>query len=120
MEILKLNSTGSFTRVDGDYFSYGTRLSFNYQGEYFRNRTRYSTTTSKHQSKLPYADFNHTLYYQTFGYEDAERCLQYEVNGLQKELKYRQGKRKTKNNLNEIDKIENKINFLSTLINEEN
>lgn len=120
MEILKLNSTGSFTRIDGDYFSYDTRLSFNYQGEYFVNRTRYSNTTSKHQHYLPYEGFNRTLYYQKFGYVDAKECLKFEVYGLQQELKYRQGKRKTKNNLNEIDKIKNKINFLSTLINKEN
>ena len=120
MNILRLNSTGSFTEIDGDYFSYNTRLSFNYLGEYFVNRTRYSNTTSKHQHNLPYEDFNHTLYYQTYGYVDAKKCLQYEVSGLQQELKYRQGKRKTINNLSEIEKIKNKIDFLSTLINEEN
>ena len=117
MKILKLNSTGSFKKIDGDYFSYSTRLSFIYQGEYFVNRTKYSTTTSKHQYYLPYEDFNHTLYYQAFGNVDAKKCLQYEVDELQQELKYRQVKRKTENNLNEIDKIKNKIKFLSTLIN---
>ena len=119
MEILKLNSTGSFTRINGDYFSYNTRLSFNYIGEYFINRTRYSNTTSKHQGNLPYVDFNHTLYYQTYGDVDTKKCLQCEVDGLQQELDYRQGKRKTKNNIDAIDKIKNKIKFLSTLINKE-
>ena len=118
MDILKLNSTGSFTKIDGNYFSYSTRLSFNYLGEYFVNRTRYSTTTSKHQHYLPYEDFNHTLYYQHFGDVDYKKCLQYEVDGLKQELEYRQNKRKTKNNLNEIDKVKNKIEFLSTLIND--
>lgn len=120
MNILRLNSTGSFTNIDGDYFSYNTRLSFSYQGEYFVNKTYYSNTTSHHQSHLPYTDFNHKLYYQTYGDMDAKKCLQYEVYGLQQELKYRQGKRKTKNNLNEIERIKNKIDFLSNLINEGN
>ena len=118
MYILKLNSTGSFIKIDGDYFSYSTRLSFNYLGEYFINKTRYSNTTSKHQSNLPYEDFNHTLYYQPFGDINPKKCLQYEVDGLKQELEYRQNKRKTKNNLNEIDKVKNKIKFLSTLIND--
>ena len=45
MRIERLNSTGTFTRIDGDYFSYNTRLSFSYKCEYFVNRTRYSNTT---------------------------------------------------------------------------
>lgn len=68
MRIERLNSTGSFTRINGDYYSYDTRLSFNYNCEFFMNRTRYSNTTSKHQSRLPLMDFNHTLYYQRYGY----------------------------------------------------
>lgn len=117
MMIERLNTTGTFTRIDGDYFSYNTRLSFLFNGEYFVNKTYYSNTTSKHQSNLPHEDFNHTLYYQTYGYVDAKKCIQYEVDGLQQELKYRQQKRKTKQNLYEIDRVKNKMDFLSTLIN---
>ena len=119
MMIERLNTTGSFTRIDGDYFSYSTRLSFNYKGEYFVNRTRYSATTSKHQHYLTHEDFNHTLYYQRYGEYPEKDCLNFEIKGLKHELQYRQQKRKTKQNLYEIDRINKKIDFLSTLINEE-
>lgn len=118
MKIERLNTTGSFTKIDGDYFSYDTRLSFNYNCEYFVNKTRYSNTTSKHQSNLPYTDFNHTLYYQRYGCYPEKRAIQFEIDGLIHELKYRQNKRKTVNNLNEIKKISDKIEFLSNLIDE--
>lgn len=118
MSIERLNSTGSFSRIDGDYYSYDTRLSFNYNCEFFVNRTRYSNTTSKHQHRLPYEDFNHTLYYQRYGYYPETRCLQFEIDGLRYELEIRQNKRKTVNNLNEIKKITDKIKFLSNLIKE--
>ena len=119
MKIERLNSTGSFTKIDGDYFSYNTRLSFSYKNEYFINKTRYSNTTSHHQARLPYADFNHTLYYQNYGDYPEIKCLQFELNGLAQELEYRQNKRKTENNLNEIKKISDKIDFLSNLIKED-
>lgn len=119
MRIERLNSTGSFTRIDGDYFSYNTRLSFNYKNEFFMNRTRYSNTTSKHQSNLPLMDFNHTLYYQRYGCYSEKQSIQFEIDGLKYELETRQNKRKTVNNLNEIKKISDKISFLSNLIKED-
>lgn len=117
MMIEQLNTTGSFTRINGDYFSYNTRLSFYFNGEYFVNKTYYSNTTSKHQSNLTHEDFNHTLYYQHYGEYPEKDCLNFEIKGLKHELQYRQQKRKTKQNLYEIDRIKNKIAFLSTLIN---
>ena len=119
MRIERLNSTGSFIKVDGDYFSYNTRLSFSYKNEYFINKTRYSNTTSKHQSNLPLIDFNHTLYCQRYGYYPEKQAIQFEIDGLKYELETRQNKRKTVNNLNEIKKINDKIEFLSNLIKED-
>lgn len=119
MRIERLNSTGSFMKIDGDYFSYETRLSFWYKYEYFVNKTRYSNATSKHQLKLPYADFNHTLYYQTYGYYPEKQSIQLELDGLKRELKSRQNKRKTENNLWKISIITDKINYLSNLIMED-
>lgn len=116
MKIERLNSTGSFTRIDGDYFSYDTRLSFMLKGEWFVNRTNYSVTTSKHQSNLPNADFNHTLYYQRYGCYNEDRCIQFEIEGLKHELENRLTKRRTKNNLYEIDRVSKKIQFLSELL----
>ena len=119
MSTQRLNSTGSFTMIDGDYYSYGTRLSFYYNCEYFVNRTRYSNTTSKHQHYIPHEDFNHTLYYQRYGYYPEKQAIQFEIDGLKYELETRQNKRKTVNNLNEITKVTNKIKFLSNLIKED-
>ena len=119
MRIERLNSTGSFVKIDGDYFSYNTRLSFNYKNEFFMNRTYYSHTTSKHQSNLPLMDFNHTLYYQRYGCYSEKQSIQFEIDGLKYELETRQNKRKTVNNLNEIKKINDKISFLSNLIKED-
>lgn len=116
MHIERLNSTGSFTRIDGDYFGYDTRLSFMFKGEHFVNKTYYSNTTSKHQSNLPYNDFNHTLCYQRYGCYNEDRCIQFEIKGLQHELENRLTKRKTKNNLYEIDRVSKKIQFLSELL----
>ena len=118
MRIERLNSTGTFQKINGDYFSYNTRLSFNYNCEYFVNKTRYSNTTSKHQAKLSHEDFNHTLYYQRYGYYPEKQAIQFEIDGLKYELETRQNKRKTINNLNEITRVTNKINFLSNLIKE--
>ena len=119
MRIERLNSTGTFTRIDGDYFSYNTRLSFSYKYEYFVNKTRYSSTTSHHQAKLPHEDFNHTLYYQRYGCYSEKQSIQFEIDGLTHELATRQNKRKTVNNLNEVKKINDKIEFLSSLIKED-
>lgn len=118
MRIERLNSTGSFIIIDGDYFSYNTRLSFYYKNEHFINKTRYSNTTSKHQSNLPLMDFNHTLYYQRYGCYPEKQAIQFEIDGLKRELEYRQNRRKTENNLNEIARISDKIEFLSSLITE--
>ena len=119
MNIQRLNSTGTFSKIDGDYYSYNTRLSFYYKNEYFINKTRYSNTTSKHQSILPYEDFNHTLYCQRYGCYSEKQSIQFEIDGLKYELETRQNKRKTENNLNEIKKISDKIEFLSNLIKED-
>ena len=116
--VTRLNSTGSFYLLDGDYFSYNTRLSFNYKDNYFTNRTWYSVTTAKHQARLPYTDFNHTLRYQRYGYYSEDNCIQFEIDSLKQELEYRQNIRKTKENLTEIDKITEKIDYLSNLIQE--
>ena len=115
MHIERLNSTESFTRVDGDYFSYDTRLSFCIDGQLFINKTYYSATTCKHQSNLPYVYFNHTLRYQGYGYVNEKKCIQREIEGLQHELKNRLTKRKTQNNLYEIDRVSKKLQFLSEL-----
>lgn len=118
MSIERLNSTGSFLRIDGDYFSYDTRLSFIFKGEYFVNKTYYSITTSNHQSNLPHEDFNHTLYKQRYGCYKEDECIKFEIEGLQRELENRYTKRKTQNNLFEIERVSKKIQFLSELLNE--
>lgn len=58
----RLNSTGTFWLDDYEcYWSYSTKMSDYFKNEYFKNVGNYSNTTAKHQSRIPYADFNHQL-----------------------------------------------------------
>lgn len=65
--ITKLNSTGSFKMIDGDYFSYSTRMSASFKGYLFINRTYYSATIRKHQENLPSVPYNLQLEYCPYG-----------------------------------------------------
>lgn len=70
----RLNSTGSFW-IDnsGNYWSYSTKMSDYFKHEYFKNVGNYLNTTAKHQSRMPYADFNHQLRDCPYGEWDIEK-----------------------------------------------
>lgn len=64
-----LNTTGSFwLDNDGNYWSYGTQMTCDYNGYRLVNKTFYSKTTRKHQAKIPtttrdiYLDVGHYGY----------------------------------------------------------
>lgn len=115
---VNLNSTGSFWRSDnGNYWSYNTKMTDYYKGEFFKNTSYYSTTTSKHQSQIPYADFNHQLDVRNYGNWDIETVIKRNINFLVDENKQRVQKRKTKNNLDCIKANVLKIKFLRDLLN---
>lgn len=117
MTIKRLNSTGSFMLIDGDYFSYDTRLSFYIGNQMFINKTYYSVTTSKHQSKLPYVNSNCQLHYCPYGNFKPITAIQNELIMLRQELEQRKlWMRKTKNNLLQIEQIHEKIDYLERLV----
>lgn len=113
----RLNSTGSFW-IDnyGNYWSYSTKMSDYFKYEYFKNVRSYSNTTSKHQGKIPYADFNHQLRVCPYGDWSIEKAITDEIEYCKKEIKYRLTKRKTKQNLEAIKYEVLKRNYLLKLI----
>lgn len=114
-----LNSTGSFWMSDdGNYWSYNTKMTDSYKGEFFKNITNYSTTTRKHQSQIPYVDFNHQLYARRYGDWNIEDVIKENIDLLECENKQRVQKRKTKNNLECIKLNVLKIKFLRDLLQE--
>lgn len=113
----KLNSTGSFWMSDdGNYWSYNTKMTDYYKGEMFKNITFYSTTTSHHQSKIPYVDFNHQLDVNKYENWDIEEIIKENIEALKVENANRLLKRKTKNNLECIKLNVLKIKYLSDLL----
>lgn len=116
MNTTKLNSTGSFKMIDGDYFSYSTRMSAGFKGYSFINRTYYSTTTRKHQANLPSVPYNQQLEYCPYGNWDIQDQIKREVLYLDDTLEVLQKKRQTKKNKSIQEKIKEKITFLKSLM----
>lgn len=112
-----LNTTGSFWMSDnGNYWSYNTKMTEYYKGEFFKNTTYYSITTSKHQTNIPYVDFNHQLDVIYYGNWDIEDAIKRNIEFLESENRQRVQKRKTKNNLECIKANVLKIKFLRDLL----
>lgn len=112
-----LNSTGSFWIDDyGNYWSYFTKMTDYFDGEYFRNDSHYSKTTSKHHSKIPYADFFHQLRDCPYGDWNIKREIINETEYCKEEIKTRLTKRKTKQNLEAIKNEVLKRHYLIKLL----
>lgn len=114
----RLNGTDSFWIDDyGNYWSYSTKMTDTFNGEYFKNVGNYSITTSHHQGRIPYADFNHQLRDCPYGDWSIEKAITHEIEYCKIEIKYRLTKRKTKQNLEGIKNEVLKRNYLIKLIN---
>lgn len=114
-----LNTTGSFWMSDnGNYWSYNTKMTDYYKGEFFKNTTYYSVTTRKHQSNIPYVDFNHQLDVNKCGNWNIEDVIKDNIEALKVENTNRLLKRRTKKQF-EISIKANvlKIKFLRDLLN---
>ena len=118
--VTKLNSTGNFRMIDGDYFSYDTRLSASYKGYLFINRTYYSQTTRIHQGNLPAAPYYRQLEYCPLGDWNIEGQIKKEILYLKDELDILQKKRQTQKNKSMQEKIKGKITFLELLMGDNN
>lgn len=113
----RLNSTGSFKLDDyGSYWSYSTKMTDYFCGEYFKNVRFYSTTTAKHQSKIPYADFFHQLRDCAYGDWDIKKEIEDEIRYCKIEIIKRLQKRKTKQNLEAIKNEVLKRRYLIKLL----
>lgn len=115
---IDLNTTGSFWMSDdGNYWSYNTKMTDYYKGEFFKNVSYYSVTTSRHQAHIPYVDFNHQLEVYKLGDWNIEDVIKDNIEALKVENTNRLLKRKTKNNLECIKLNVLKIKFLRDLLN---
>lgn len=103
----RLNSTGSFKLDDyGNYWSYSTKMTDTFNGEYFKNVGYYSTTTAKHQAKIPYTNFFHQLRDCPYGDWNIEKAITDEIEYCKNEIECRLTKLKTKQN---IEAIKNEV-----------
>lgn len=115
--MIRLNSTGSLRLDDyGCYWSYLTKITDNFNGEYFKNATFYSTTTAKHQSKIPYTDSFHQLRDCPYGDWNIKREIINETEYCREQIKTRLNKRKTKQNLEAIKNEVLKRRYLLKLL----
>lgn len=114
-----LNSTGTCSIVNDEYFSYRQQMTATYKGYRLFDRGFYSMTTRKHQGiirtcigfntiDLDYADFN----------KGAEYSIKKEIENLTYELEVRHGKRKTEHNKAVIEGLEKRIVRLQGLLEE--
>lgn len=113
----RLNSTGSFW-IDnyGNYWSYSTKMSDYFGGEYFKNVRFYSNTTAHHQSKISYADFFHQLRDCPYGDWNIKREIINEIEYCKEQINSRLQKRKTKQNLEAIKNEVLKKRYLIKLL----
>ena len=83
---MNLNTTGSFwLDNEGNYWSYNTQLTCNYNGYRLVNNTFYSMTTRKHQSQINKTLSDILIDVNHYGYMQP-------VKDLQANLKSQQGK----------------------------
>ena len=76
----KLNPTGSYYFANGEYWSYDTKLTDTYKGYRFINLTKYSVTTSKHQSDLKSrTSYDFILTQCSDGNWDIVKMIRYEI-----------------------------------------
>lgn len=112
-----LNSTGSFWMSDnGNYWSYNTKMTDTYKGEFFKNITYYSQTTRIHQGNIPDVDFNHQLHGCGYGDWNIEDVIKENIDFLVGENKQRVQKEINKSNLECIKLNVLKIKYLSDLL----
>ena len=116
--MIKLNTTGSYYRQDGHYWSYDTKLTDSYKGYKVFNATYYSSTTCKHQSYTR-QEYNYDieLHNCSYGNWDVKDCIEKEIQDLEWQLKQRQEqKRNTQKKQDDIKNLKEQIEFLSNLI----
>lgn len=117
----RLNTTGSYYYDNGKYWSYDTKLTDTYKGYRIFNATRYSATTSKHQSYCR-SDYSYDIALHNCDYYDwdCKKMIEYEINDLKAQLEKRQSqKRNTQAKKDDIEYLTKQIEFLENIIKDE-
>ena len=108
-----LNSTGSFwLDDDGNYWSYKTQMTCDYNGYRLVNKTFYSTTTRKHQSKIPATPHNIYIYVGYYGHMKPEEDLQANLKLEQDRLIELEHSRNSKHKQERINSCKQQITLI--------
>lgn len=114
------NTTGSlWADSDENFYSYGTRLTWNYKGLKVFNNTFYSKTTRKHQSfvrKLE-GNFDLELINCAIGELNVEAAIMRELDYIDYELSKLADKRNTAKKQKIIKELNDKKELLINLLN---
>lgn len=115
-----LNSTGTCSIINGEYFSYAQQMTARYKGYRLFDSGFWSVTTRKHQEIIRYHVGRNTI---DLDYADFNKGVEYsidsEIRYLEYELEKRQNKRKTQKNLDIMDSIKLKIAKLQSILDED-
>ena len=105
-----LNSTGSFwLDNNGNYWSYDTQLTYNYNGYRLVNNTFYSMTTRKHQAQINRTSRDILIDVGHYGYMQPEEDLQANLKLEQYRLTELEHARNSKHKQARIDSCKQQI-----------
>ena len=108
-----LNTTGSFwLDNDGNYWSYRTQLTCNYNGYRLVNNTFYSMTTRKHQAQINRTSRDILIDVGHYGYMQPEEDLQANLKLEQDRLIELEHARNSKNKQKRIDSCKQQITLI--------
>ena len=108
-----LNTTGSFwLDNDGNYWSYNTQLTCNYNGYRLVNKTFYSMTTRKHQAQIYRTSIDILIDVGHCGYMQPEKDLQANLKPEQDRLIELEHARNSKHKQARIDSCKQQITLI--------
>ena len=108
-----LNTTGSFwLDNDGNYWSYDTQLTYDYNGYRIVNNTFYSMTTRKHQAQIYRTSRDILINVGHSGYMQPEKDLQANLKLEQDRLIELEHARNSKHKQARIDSCKQQITLI--------
>ena len=110
---MKLNSTGSFwLDNNGNYWSYDTQLTYDYNGYRLVNNTFYSMTTRKHQVQINRTSRDILIDVGHYGHMKPKEDLQANLKLEQDRLIELEHARNSKNKQKKIDSCKQQITLI--------
>ena len=110
---MKLNSTGSFwLDNNGNYWSYDTQLTYDYNGYRLVNNTFYSMTTRKHQAQINRTSRDILIDVGHYGHMQPEKDLQANLILEKERLIELEHARNSKNKQKKIDSCKQQITLI--------